>query len=639
MELSVAPRYASSSDVDLLCESMDCVGYAFDVNNDGTPTFAWSSGLIHGQSVVPLRSFLDGVPDKQNARVKLHLEKLLDGNRSETELVWRRQGTAFRVRDSAHPAFDRHGRVVRIVGTVRHMGAVTWDGYVGENFWKEQAYDHIDFGLACWDGHGRLVLANRRFRDIHPLIANAVVPGISIRSLVTMVARSEEVIIDGSRREWIDQTLRDYKNERSRDYPLADGRWIEASTIHFAEGSILRLHDVTQLKSSEHSLRQAKEFAENANLKKSRFLRAANHDLRQPLATLKILVYSCFNIDDEAKRQQLLHSMDVTVGIMDEILGSLVQVGQLDAGRIATRIAHFQLRQVLEPLAIEFAPQAEAKGLQMSVVPSSETIRSDRALLGRILSNLIANAIHFTEVGKILVGARKRGTMLQIEVWDTGCGIADDQLELIFEEFHQIAEQNRGKQRGLGLGLNIAHRLSMLLDHEIDVKSWPGRGSVFSVNVPLGNIWQSDLGEPEISERIGGEFLNVKVLVVEDNELLRQTVCEMLDVWGVQVTEASDSERAFALFESGVHDFDLALVDFRLPSGRAGTDVLRELCAIAGRQIPGIVATADNDPALINQIRAQGLPVLIKPINPARLRSAMHHLLFEQGRGSLSHDD
>ncbi len=632
----VVPHYASIPDAELLCESLGCVGYAFDVGSTGVPSFAWASGSVQGQLAVPLRSFLDGSLGDQHARVKLHLEKLLNGNRSEIDLVWRRDGTAFRIRDSAQPAFDRHGRVVRIVGTVRHLGAVTWDGYVGESFWKEQAYDHIDFGLACWDTEGRLVLANRRFRDLHGLIANSVVPGTTFRAFVTIIARSGEVMIDGPRHEWVNQTLSDFRNERSRDYRLADGRWIEASTIHFAEGSILRMHDVTQLKSSEHSLRQAKEVAETANLKKSRFLRAANHDLRQPLATLKILVYSCYNLEDEAKRQELLHSMDVTIGIMDEILGSLVQIGQLDAGRIAARVTHFQLRQVLEPLAIEFKPQAEVKGLKMSVVASCETVRSDRALLGRILSNLIANAIRFTETGKIVVGARKRGSMLDIEVWDTGCGIAEDQFEMIFEEFHQVAEHGHSKQRGLGLGLNIAHRLSMLLDHNIDVRSWPGRGSVFSVSVPLGDIWQSELGEPEISERIGGEFLDVKVLVVEDNEPLRRIVCDMLVGWGVQVTEASDSERAFALFESGVHHFDLALVDFRLPSGRAGTDVLKDLCAIAGREIPGIVATADNDPALINQIRAQGLPVLIKPINPARLRSAMHHLLYEHGRGSLS---
>ena len=632
-DLTLAPHYASSTDAELLCGSLDCVGYAFGVDTSRTPQFSWVTGSIQGASPVPIRALLDGRLESQRERVQAHLDKLLDGNRSEIELTWRTEGAIFRIRDSAQPAFDRHGRVVRIVGSVRHLGSEAWDAQGFEQrAWKEQIYDHIDFGLACWDSEGCLVLANRCFRDLHRAIATSAAPGSSIRAFVTMIARSGEVSIKGSRRVWIEETLRDFRNERSRDHRLADGRWIEASTIKFAEGVILRVHDITLLKNSEHSLRQAKEVAETANHKKSRFLRAANHDLRQPLATLKILIYSSFNLDDDAKRRELLHSMDVTVGIMDEILGSLLQIGQLDAGRIATRIAHFQIRQALEPLAIEFGPQAEAKGLKLKVLPSCETIQSDRALLGRILSNLIANAIRFTETGKIVVGARKRNGMLNIEVWDSGCGIAEDQLELIFEEFHQVADQNRERQRGLGLGLNIAHRLSQLLDHEINVRSWPGRGSMFSVSVPLGDIWKSQLGEPEISERIGGEFLGVKVLVVEDNEPLRRSVCEMLDRWGVQVTEACDGDRALALFEDGVRDFDLALVDFRLPNGRSGPDVLRELRSIAEREIPGIVATADNDPSLIGRIRAEGLPVLIKPINPARLRSAMHHLLYEHGR-------
>ena len=625
-----APHYASASDAELLCESLDCVGYALDVSPSGAPALTWMSGSIHGVVPVPIKALLQGGLVSHHARVRSHLDKLLDGNRSEIELVWRSDGSAFRIRDTARPAFDRHGRVVRIVGAVRLLGSEAWDRQESQQvLWKEHIYDHIDFGLACWDADGKLVLANRRFRELHRLISTSIAPGVSIKSLVTGIARSGEIVMDGPRNAWIEETLRDFRNERSRDYCLADGRWVEASTIQFPEGAILRVHDVTLLKNSEQSLRQAKEVAETANHKKSRFLRAANHDLRQPLATLKILIYSSFNVEAEAKRRELLHSMDVTVGIMDEILGSLLQIGQLDAGRIAARIAHFQIRQVLEPLAIEFAPQAEAKGLKIKVVTSCETVQSDRALLGRILSNLIANAIRFTEYGKIVVGARKRGATLDIEVWDTGCGIADDQLEMIFEEFHQVAD----RQRGLGLGLNIAHRLSMLLDHEIRVRSWPGRGSVFSVSLPLGNIWQSELGEPEISERIGGEFLGVKVLVIEDNEPLRRSVCEMLDRWGVQVTEACDGDRALALFADGNCDFDLALVDFRLPNGRSGPDILKDLRMIADREIPGIVATADNDPALIGLIRAEGLPVLIKPINPARLRSAMHHLLFEHGRG------
>jgi CheY-like chemotaxis protein len=153
-------------------------------------------------------------------------------------------------------------------------------------------------------------------------------------------------------------------------------------------------------------------------------------------------------------------------------------------------------------------------------------------------------------------------------------------------------------------------------------------------------VWQSDLGEPEISERIGGEFLDVKVLVIEDNELLRRTVCLMLDRWGVKVTESSDGETALSRFADGAEPRpDLVLVDYRLPNGRAGTEVMADLRRIFGQDLPGIVATADTDPTLIARIRAEGLPVLIKPINPARLRSAMHHLLFEQRREPIKMDE
>ena len=413
---------------------------------------------------------------------------------------------------------------------------------------------------------------------------------------------------------------------------LADGRWIEVTTTRFAEGTIARTLDVTSQKGGERALRQAKEIAETANLKKSRFLRAANHDLRQPLATLKILIYSSFEMQNEVKRREVLHSMDITVGIMDEILGSLLQIGQLDAGRIAAKVSHFQIKQIIDRLCTEFRPQAEAKGLKLRTVESYETVLSDRALLERILSNFIANAIRFTETGTILIGPRRRGSALELQVWDTGCGIAADQLELIFEEFHQVDGQESARQRGLGLGLNIALRLTQLLGHSINVRSKIDKGSVFSVMVPFGDIWQSDLGEPEISERIGGEFLNIKMLVIEDNEPLRNTVCSMLEKWGVNVTEASDAERAVSVFTEKEYDFDLALVDYRLPSGRAGTEVLEELRRKSGRTLPGIVTTADNDPELIARLRAEGLPVLIKPINPVRLRSVMHYLLYEQDR-------
>lgn len=617
----------------LICRTLGCVGYAFAFDETGVLHFEWATGDIAGEEIVPLRALLAERAGIEAVPLLSHLRKLSAGNASEVDLNWRSDIATLRVRDSAQPEFDRFGRVIRIVGTVRDVSFDAWSVTAGsEGVWQRHMVERLDQGLACWDLDERLVFANRKFRELHRGVSSILRPGISARAFFSIVARSGEVAIEGLAALWARSALHDFRHEHVREQQLADGRWLEATPVRFAEGSILRIDDVTRQKASEQALRQAKEVAETANLKKSRFLRAANHDLRQPLATLKILIYSSFGVENEDKRHELLHSMDVTVGIMDEILGSLLQIGQLDAGRIATRVVHFQIGQVLDRLKIEFAPQAEAKGLRFKIVPSRSTVQTDRALLERILSNFIANAIRFTETGEILIGARRRGSTLEIQVWDSGCGIPDDQLALIFEEFHQVADQ-RTQQRGLGLGLNIAYRLAELLDHQIDVRSQLGSGSMFSVSVPVGSVWQSDLGEPEISERIGGEFLGAEVLVIEDNELLRNTVCLLLDRWGVKVTEASDGDKALALFDDPDSPRpDLALVDYRLPNGRAGTEVLADLRALLGYDLPGIVATADNDPALVGRIRSEGLPVLIKPINPARLRSAMHHLLYEQNR-------
>lgn len=329
--------------------------------------------------------------------------------------------------------------------------------------------------------------------------------------------------------------------------------------------------------------------------------------------------------------------MDVTVSIMEELLGALLQIGQLDAGRIAKRVVHFQLSHVMRRLQIEFAPQAAEKGLRLRVVPSHVTVETDRALLERILSNFLANAIRFTDTGTVLFGARRRGGYFSVEVWDTGCGIPDDQQKLIFEEFHQVYSSAAQGRRGLGLGLNIASRLAELLGHTVHVCSRSGKGSKFSILIPLGDVWRSEVGEPEIDERIGGEFRDITILVVEDNLPFRESLCELLKRWGVQVHEAGDAARAVGLVEDGLVP-DLLISDYRLPNGKSGLEILHSLRERVGAGLPAIVATADTDPSLIEAMRGSGIPVLIKPINPARLRSAMHHLLYERPRDSNASD-
>ena len=497
--------------------------------------------------------------------------------------------------------------------------------------WGQLAADNLDVGLACFDREGRLTFMNPYLTGLHPAIRTHLRISRRARDIAMALARSRILAVEHAPRRSVADMFDSLSRGRHLDVELADGRWLELAPVIFAEGVLVRVSDISSRKSAELSLTASRDASEDANAKKSRFLRAANHDLRQPLATLKILIYSSFVVEDDDKRLDLLHSMDVTVGIMDEILTSLLQIGQLDAGRIVPRVVHFQISQVISRLKIEFQPQAEAKGLRFRAVTGRVTVQTDRALLERILSNLVANAIRFTETGGVLVGVRRRGDNARIEVWDSGCGIPEDQIELIFDEFHQVEAEQMTRQRGLGLGLNIAMRLGELLGHRICVASVPGKGSTFSVELPLGDLWRSDLGEPEINERIGGEFLGVRLLLIEDNEMLRATVATMLERWGVKVITAGDGASALALFEGpDPPDPDIALVDYRLPNGRAGTEVLADLRLLLNRDLAGIVATADNDPDLINEIRAQGLPVLIKPVIPARLRSAMHHLLYEQ---------
>lgn len=620
------------SDLQHICASMGCVAYAIAIGPQSSPRFEWAVGEISGTQPVPLRALLDGSRGDEDGSVRNHLDKLLSGDPSQLETVWLCDNyTRLHLLDRARVEFDGLGRPFRIVGTVQDISNDLW---VRQRLlaasWQHKIADHLDQGIVCWNSRDELVLTNQHFRDLHTVFRNDVRPGTSKASFVTTLARSGVFLIVGSPDDWARSVLKDFEEAQAREHRLSDGRWLEVVPFHISDGTIVRIHNISAQKSAEGALREAKEIADIANLKKSRFLRAANHDLRQPLATLRILIYSVLSADCPAQVNSMLHSMDVAVSIMEDILGSLLQVGQLDAGRITPRISHFQLSQLFDRLRIGFSPQAEAKGLELRIVHTHATVQSDRALLERILSNLIANAIRFTDVGGILVGVRRRKDRLAIEVWDTGRGIPSDQLELIFEEFHQVADRANEKNKGLGLGLNIAQRIAQLLDHEIDVRSRFGRGSVFSVSLPAGNVWQSEMGEPEISERIGGEFVGTSILVVEDDELLRTTTCSLLERWGVDVASTSNGDQAVALIKSNQVKPDLLMLDYRLPNNETGIDVLRRVSEALGEDVAAIIVTADTEPELINQIRGKGLPVLIKPINLARLRSAMHHLLYEQ---------
>ncbi len=492
--------------------------------------------------------------------------------------------------------------------------------------------DAIPYGFSIWDRKARLVSCNLAFGKLYDGLADRLFLGLSYRDFLHGVAH--ELRIDGAPDAWLQREVSSFGHDRTVSHDFADGRVFEVTYSAMPDGGLaMVVHDASSLKRGEHALRRAKELAEAADESKSRFLRAANHDLRQPLATLKILIYNCITEPDSAHRKDLLHAMDISIGIMDDLLGALLQIGQLDAGKIVPRVTTFQISQLLKRLEVQFSHLAEEKGLKLKIIDCRRPATTDKALLERILSNLVANAIRYTDAGRVLVGCRNENGQLRVEVYDTGRGIAPEHVERIFDEFYRVHDNrihnsSHSGGRGLGLGLSIVKRLADILGHTITLRSTPGQGSRFAISVPTGNVWQSDIGEAEISEMVGGEFAGLGVLLVEDEEVLRGAMSELLERWGMKVHAVADNEQARDVVTRENFMPRLILADYTLREQR-GTDIANDIRGLVGSNIPCIIITADNDPKLIDRIRNQGFPVLIKPVSPPRLRVLMHNLIYE----------
>lgn len=484
--------------------------------------------------------------------------------------------------------------------------------------------DAAPLGILIWSDERRLLYVNDRFRRSCDF---PVTVGMSFETFITTMAHWPECVLPIDPDTWQRDQIANFASESSQDYLFATGLVLNVTQTPTASGGMtMSFADVTAIKNNERALQLAKETAEATDEAKSRFLRAANHDLRQPLASLKILIYNCIREEDPEHRSDMLHAMGIATSIMEDLLGALLQIGQLDAGRVQPRITSFQLSQLFERLDVQFRHQAREKGLRLSFVSPHGTVATDRALLERILSNFVANAVRFTEVGGIVVGCRREANGLRIEVVDTGRGIRPEDRERVFDEFFRSEEQ-RAQKSGLGLGLNIVKRLAGLLELPIRLRSEVGRGSIFSVTVPLGNIWHSEANEIEISETVAGEFVGTPVILVEDDDILRQTMTQLLQRWGIDVHAAAEEAEAIRLIESGVSP-RLIVADYNLKT-QMGVDVVDRLRKAIGAKVPAMIVTADAEPRVIESIRAAELPVLIKPVSPPRLRVLMHNLLFE----------
>ena len=366
-----------------------------------------------------------------------------------------------------------------------------------------------------------------------------------------------------------------------------------------------------------------------ANQSRSRFLAIASHDLRQPLHALNLLVAQMKLETDEARRQHVAGQIDAAVGNMNELFNVLLDISKLDAGGVVPAMGTFPIASILRLIETTFAAAARDKGLHFSVVESSLVVRSDPVLLGRILQNLVSNAVRYTSDGGVVVGCRRARGQLRIDVCDTGVGIAEQQQKNIFEEFYRVAGVDRDREEAMGLGLAIVKRLANLLEHPIELVSIPGRGSRFSLRVPAvpgAEIVVSAppaAAHPAAIDSLRGQM----IAVIDDDRLVREGTHGLLESWGCRVVAAATCAETIAAL--GGRPPDLIISDFHLGDGGTGPDAIRHLRRLSRTEVPAFLISGDVSPDRLRDAQAAGLRLLHKPVSPMALRSMLAQLLKE----------
>ena len=392
---------------------------------------------------------------------------------------------------------------------------------------------------------------------------------------------------------------------------------------------LVAIVDVTEAKREGKALEAAKSEAERANIGKSRFLAAASHDLRQPLQTISLLQGMLEKRVHDEPTLKLVRRLDETVSTMSSLLDKLLDINQLEAGIVRPVIIDFPIKRLLEEMKTEFTYHTATQGLDWRVVPSSLTVRSDPRLLEQIIRNLLSNAVKYTTKGKLLLGCRQRGDNLRIDVWDTGPGIPELELQAIFEEFHQLDNPARERSRGLGLGLSIVQRLADLLGHKIDVRSRLGVGSVFTIEVPLGRAHVADVPVPSRNEKQLSTPSRATILIVEDDPAVLEMLQLLFDDEGHRTLVAADGHKALELGVQGSIMPDLIVADFNLPKGLNGLEIIARLQKQAQRAIPAIILTGDISTDSLREIAGYGCVHLNKPVKAKELTNLAQRLLAD----------
>ncbi|HSD36738.1 MAG TPA: hybrid sensor histidine kinase/response regulator [Rhodocyclaceae bacterium] len=392
----------------------------------------------------------------------------------------------------------------------------------------------------------------------------------------------------------------------------------ESIRLRFQNLELLR-----QLQVQTQVAERARVSAESASTGKTRFLAAASHDMRQPLQSISLLADALEAEPMSPPAQRLLASMREATTSMGELMDELMDYSRIDSGTLQAEFRSFDLAPILIRIEAEFAPLAMQRGLRLHIRNRPLRVLSDPRMVERILRNLVSNAVKYTPSGGVLVGCRLRGKQVRLEIWDSGIGIPTDRQEEVFREFYQLDNPERDRRKGLGLGLAIVDGLARLLGQPLQLRSIEGKGSLFSVALPLDTT--SHAASETLRPALPALPQNIsRVLVIDNEPIIQQAMSALLAAWGCKPIAAESLEDALAQLDSAP---DAILADYRLLEGHTGIEAIEGVRRHFNQKIPAAVITGDTDPHRLAEARASGFPLLQKPTPSGHLREVLSGLL------------
>ncbi|MBP6071059.1 MAG: hybrid sensor histidine kinase/response regulator [Aeromonas sp.] len=524
------------------------------------------------------------------------------------------------------------------------------------------AIEHMGQGISVVDRELRLVAWNRRYIELFHYPHGLIQVGRSIEEIIRYNAEQGlcgpgDIEAQVARR--VAFMKRGSPHVSARERP--DGRVIEMQGNPMpAGGFVMTFTDITPFRAAERVLREANEHlearvaerthelselnrqlllvnqqVERANHSKSRFLAAVSHDLTQPLNAAKLFTSSLLEMlpqgggqgeEQRAEQVRIARHIDDALGATEDLITDLLDISRLEAGKFKARKLDFALSDVLGNLKAEFGVLAQAGEIQFSVVESRLAVYSDVRLLRRVLQNFLTNAFRYNPGGRVLLGCRRLGDKVRIEVWDNGPGIPLDKQEAIFDEFSRLDHSRTAREQGLGLGLAIARGISQVLGHQLSLRSWPGAGSVFAITLNLATrpVMPSQVAAPVVRD---SQLEGIRVLCIDNEEEILIAMASLLGRWGCEVRCAQNQEQALSLIGDGFLP-QLVLSDYHLDDGKTGLQALHMIRLAHGNGIGGIIISADRKSELQTQIREHGFGYVSKPVKPLKLRALMNSLLL-----------